>query len=147
MTDWADDIETRNYGIKSEIDAGMLSEFMRTIVALAIVAGALLFYSWVRSQIINTGYESQNLFTEEESLLRVQKRLILEEATLKDPERIDSIARNDLGMIPLHPSQWVLPQRQDVEGSTSDAIAMADSEGMGLERAALATASLRSPIN
>ena len=105
MTDWADGIETRNYGIKNEIDVPMLSELMRIIVALAMVAGALLFYSWIRSQIVNTGYESQSLFAEEESLMRTQERLVAEEETLRNPERIDIIARNDLGMAPLRPNQ------------------------------------------
>src|SRR5512136_2197669 len=101
MTDWADGIETRNYGITNEIDVHMLSELMRIIVALAMVAGAFLFYSWIRSQIINTGYESQNLFAAEQSLLRAQNRLMLEEEILRNPERIDIIARNELGMTPL----------------------------------------------
>ena len=45
MTDWADGIETRNYGIKSEIDASMLSELLRNIIPLALIAVALLFYA------------------------------------------------------------------------------------------------------
>ncbi len=128
MTDWADGIEERNYGIKSEIDGSMMSELIRTIVPLAMIAGALLFYSWVRSQIVNTGYESQTLFAAEESLLRTQKRLILEEETLRDPQRIDLIARNDLGMTPLHPNQFILPQSQDTDRSLPDAMAMVDSK-------------------
>ena len=140
MTDWADGIETRNYGIKSEIDVGMLSELLRTIIALAIVAGAILFCSWVRSQIVNTGYESQNLFAAEESLLRTQKRLILEEETLRNPERIDIIARNDLGMTPLRPNQLMLPQLQDVERGVSNAMAMAKSDGTGPKKAVLVSA-------
>ncbi len=136
MTDWADGIETRNYGIKSEIDASVLSELMRTIIALAMIAGALLFYSWVRSQIVNTGYEGQSLFAAEESLLRTQKKLILEEETLRNPERIDLIARNDLGMTPLRPNQFILPQFQDVERGLSNTMAMADSEASALKVAA-----------
>ncbi len=128
MTDWADGIETRNYGIKSEIDGSMLSELIRTISPLAMIAAALLFYSWVRSQIVNTGYESQSLFAVKESLLRTQTQLILEEDTLRNPERIDLIARNDLGMVPLHPNQFILPQFQDVDRSLSNAMAMAGSK-------------------
>jgi cell division protein FtsL len=135
MTDWADGIETRNYGIKSEIDASMLSELARTIIPLAMIACALLFYSWVRSQIVNTGYESQTLVQKEKSLLRTQKRLILEEATLNSPERIDMIARNKLGMIPLRPNQFILPQKQDLDRSLSNKIAMADPEAAGMKAA------------
>jgi cell division protein FtsL len=136
MTDWAEGIETRNYGIKNEIDVGMLSELMRVIVAFVIVAGALLFYSWVRSQIVNTGYESQQLFTEEASLLRTQKSLILEEETLRNPERIDALARNELKMTPLRPNQLILPQIQDAERGASNAIAMVDSEAAAARKTA-----------
>ena len=145
MTDWAEGIETRNYGIRSEIDTSMLSELVRTIIALAMVAGALLFYSWVQSQMVNTGYESQNLFNQEELLLRTQKSLILEEETLRNPERIDTIARNNLGMIPLHPNQLVLPQFEDVEFGDANALAMADSEAMDLRKAAQLRASIAIP--
>ena len=134
MTDWADGIETRNYGIKSELDVHMLSELMRIVVTLAVVAGALLFYSWIRSQIVNTGYESQKLFAEEESLLRTNQKLVLEKETLKSPERIDRIARNDLGMIPLHPYQVVLLKGRNVGSSSSDQIAMTDVEPVSLKR-------------
>jgi cell division protein FtsL len=136
MTDWADGIEIRNYGIKNEIDVHMLSELMRIIVTLAMVAGAFLFYSWVRSQIINTGYESQNLFAAEQSLLRTQQSLMLEEEILRNPERIDIIARNELRMTPLRPNQLILPQIQDVERSSNNEMAMADAKAANIKRSA-----------
>ncbi len=136
MTDWAEGIETRNYGIKRRIDRRMFSELMRTILSLAMVAGTLVFHSWVRNQIIHTGYESQNLFAEEESLLRIHKRLMLEEETLRNPERIDAIARNDLGMAPLRPSQLVVPLLWEMESSLSTAVAMAYSEAFDLKKPA-----------
>jgi cell division protein FtsL len=147
MTDWADGIETRNYGVKCEIDASVLSELMRTIIALAMVAGVLLFYAWVRSQIVNTGYENQSLFAEEESLLRQQKRLILEEETLRNPERIDAIARNSLGMTLLRPNQLVIPQIQDVERNVPNAMAMAEFKASVPKRPALMRASETNPNN
>jgi cell division protein FtsL len=128
MTDWADGIETRNYGIKSEIDAGMLSELLRNIVPLALIAGALLFCAWVRSQIVYTGYESQRLFAAEQLLLRDQKNLRLEENTLINPKQIDLIARNELGMVPLRPNQFIVPQGQETERGLSNTLAMVDSE-------------------
>jgi len=134
MTDWADGIETRNYGIKNELDVHMLSELMRIIIALAVVAGALLFYSWIRSQIVNTGYESQSLFAAEESLLRTHQRLVLEKEVLRNPERIDTIARNELGMAPLHPYQVILTKIPDPESGPSDQMAMTDARAASLKR-------------
>jgi len=135
MTDWADGIELRNYGIKCVIDLGVLSELVRTITCLAMVAGALLFYSWVRSQIISIGYETQKLFAAEESLLRTQKKLNLDEERLRNPERIDMIARNDLGMVLLRPNQLLLPQLQDGERRINNAMALVDSGAKDLEKA------------
>ncbi|MBN1569289.1 MAG: cell division protein FtsL [Acidobacteria bacterium] len=136
MTDWADGIETRNYGIKNEINTHILPELMGIIITLAMVAAALLFYSWIRNQIVNTGYESQNLFAVEESLSRTQEKLILEEEVLRNPERIDIIARNDLGMAPLHPGQLILPQIRDIENGIRNEMAMAESRPGHLKRAA-----------
>lgn len=128
MTDWADGIEIRNNGIKCVIDPRIMSDLLRTIISLGLIAGALLFYSWVRSQIVYTGYESQELFAAEEKLLHIQKKLILEEETLKNPKRIDIIARNDLGMTPLRPNQLILPPSQAGGSGIPDSMAMAGSE-------------------
>jgi len=112
-----------------------------------MVAGALLFYSWVRSQIINTGYESQKLFAAEELLLRTQKRLILEEEMLKNPQQIDVIARNVLGMCRLRPNQLILPQPQDTERGISNVMAMADSEAKDLKKVGENKRFVNYPIN
>lgn len=122
MTDWADGIQERNYGIRNEINANVLSEMMGVIIPLAVIAGVLLSYSWTRSQIINTGYESQQLFAQEQSLLRMKKSLALEEETLRNPERIDLIARLELGMTPLRPNQVILPRIDETDAG--DAMAM-----------------------
>jgi cell division protein FtsL len=126
MKDWSEGIETRNYGIKDGANTGVLFEFLRTMTMISLIAGASLFFSWVRSQIINTGYESQKLFTQEESLLRIQKKLILEEETLRNPERIDMIARTELNMAPLLPNQMIMTSlRNEAAGNV---MAMANPE-------------------
>jgi cell division protein FtsL len=134
MTDWADGIEIRNNGIKCVIDARVFSELLRTIITLGMIAGALLFYSWVRSQIVNTGYESQKLFKKEQSLLDIQKKLILEEETWKDPERIDMIARGEFGLTKLRPNQLILPPLQVGEPGIPNSLAMAGSEANDLKK-------------
>jgi cell division protein FtsL len=136
MSDWADGIETRNYGIKCKIETGMLMELIRTFVVFALVAGAFLFYSWIRIHIVSTGYEIQKLFAQEESLLRTQKALILEEETLRNPKRIDIIARNELGMSPLRPNQVIPLRVRDDGNSLSDAMALVDTKERKLEASA-----------
>ena len=145
MNDWAAGIETRNYGINSRINTGMLFDLLRTMIITSLIAGAFLFFSWVRSQIINTGYESQKLFTLEEALLRTQKKLILEEATLRNPERIDKLARTELNMAPLQPNQTIMTSfRNEVGGNV---LAMANSEATDAEKAMQVRASRMNQTN
>jgi cell division protein FtsL len=126
MKDWAAGIETRNYGIKGRTNTGMLFDLLRTMTMISLIAGAFLFFSWVRSQIINTGYENQKLFEMEESLLRTQNKLILEEETLRNPKIIDQIARTKLNMAPIKPNQMILTSLRNDVGS--NVMAMANSE-------------------
>jgi cell division protein FtsL len=109
-----------------------MPELARNIIPLALIAAALLFCSWVRSEIVNTGYECQHLSTKEESLLRARQRLMLEEETLSNPGRIDWVARKDLRMTPLRPNQLVTPELPDVKRGLADTMAMVDSEATKL---------------
>lgn len=129
MIDWAEETADRNYGIGRKTDRRCVSELLKIILSLVAVSAALLFCSWVRSQIISIGYESQKLLAVEESLLRDQKGLILEEETLKNPERIDSIARNQLGLTPLHPNQLIPAAFQDLGFGGAGTLAMATPSG------------------
>jgi cell division protein FtsL len=126
MVDWANRIEARNYNVRRETDSRNIKELLKLILSLAMVAGVLVYYSWVRSHFISVGYESQNLETAESTLLHTQQNLILEEETLKNPERIDTIARNELNLMPLHPNQLLPTQAQDIESSAAGVLAMAD---------------------
>lgn len=107
MTDWVGGMESRNHDVTRATDSRNLAELLRTVLFLAVVAGVLTFYLWARGQIIHIGYQNQQVVAEEKSLLREQGHLLLEEQTLKNPERIDAIARN-LGMVPIRANQLIL---------------------------------------
>jgi len=127
MTDLAGGIETRNYGIKRRTDSRNLFDLLCIVLSIAAMAGAVFFYTWVRIQTVNVGYESQRLQAKEEALLRTGTNLALEEETLKDPGRIDLIARSQLGMTPLRPHQ-IMPVGFRVEQPGAPvALAMAGS--------------------
>jgi cell division protein FtsL len=126
MMDWAGGTEARNYGIRRATDSRNLSELLQIVLFLVAIAGVLSFYLWIRSQIINVGYQNQQLNAKEEALVRVQARLILEEQTLKNPERLDVIARTDLGMIPLRPNQLISPPTKDADPGSSNTLALAN---------------------
>ena len=134
MTDWADSLEIRNNGIKCVIDKRILSELLRTIISLVMIAGALLFYSWTRSKIVEMGYETQRLCEIEETLLESEMKLIAEEEWLTSPRRIEIIATRDLGMTKLRPNQMILPPLEVADQGISNSLAMAGSEKDNLEK-------------
>jgi cell division protein FtsL len=123
MTDLADGIAGRNYRITRSTEN--VVDHLCIMFSIAAIAGVIFFYLWNHVQIINVGYETQRLQATEEALLRTEKNLTLEEQTLKNPERIDAIARNQLGMLPLRPQQ-VIPAALHVEEPGAVALAMAN---------------------
>ncbi len=128
MADWAGSMEARNYGIKRVSDSRYLTELLRLITPIAILAGLVYFHLWTRSQIVDLGYEDQQLRAAEETLRRAERNLILEEETLKNPNRIDSIARNELAMTPLRPNQIMAPPVQDIGPAKATDLALANTQ-------------------
>ena len=62
------------------------------------VMGAALGHGWVRLQQVQTGYSLSRERREARALAETQKRLRLEAAVLKQPQRIERLARVRLGM-------------------------------------------------
>ena len=69
------------------------------------VMGASLGHVWVRLQQIQTGYALSKERRQARELAENQKRLRLEAAVLKQPQRIERIARVRLGMTAPEPAK------------------------------------------
>ena len=79
-----------------------------SISLLAIFCfGAVLFSAWQSFECVQYGYRIERLQQEKQQVLEANRKLRLEEASLGDPVRIDTIARNQLGMTALSPAQIV----------------------------------------
>ena len=109
MLDLAAGIEARNYGLGRSNGWRTVLESAPIILPLLGIMSVLSFHIWVRSQSIHIGYQSQQLSTQEEDLLQIQRQLILEEQTLKNPAWLEATARKNLGMILLKPNQIISP--------------------------------------
>lgn len=63
-------------------------------VALMVVFMAeLLVYTWCRVQYVQTGYEITEATNEQQRLMELHRKLQVEEARLRSPERVMRIAR------------------------------------------------------
>lgn len=69
-----------------------------TILASMFLLG-LFTYGWQHYQSTQYGYRIEEAKKRKEQLAEVGRQLILEKQILRNPQRIDSIARRDLGMV------------------------------------------------
>jgi cell division protein FtsL len=83
----------------------------RDYFVVTVLAGMFLFglfaYAWQHYQWIQYGYRIEEVQKKREQLAEAGRQLQLERASLRNPQRIDAIARRDLGMVFPAPGQVV----------------------------------------
>jgi cell division protein FtsL len=80
------------------------------IVLMAVFIAELFLYTWCRVNYIGVGYEISKETKKEQELIALQNNLKIELASLKSPERIAKIAKDQLGLIvPTKDQTMVLP--------------------------------------
>ena len=79
--------------------------YVRLLLTGAVLLGLGVLFSQERYQSREYGYQVERLERQKLELAEANRKLRLEEASLGDPLRIDSIARNELGMATLAPQQ------------------------------------------
>jgi cell division protein FtsL len=83
------------------------SREMRTFaIVLSCLCLLVLSYAWQHFKAIEYGYKISELKVQHDNLTEINRALRLEEASLRDPERIDKLAKN-LGMVPPQPGQVI----------------------------------------
>ena len=63
------------------------------VAIMVVLMAELLVYTWCRVQYVRTGYEITEATQEHERLTDLHRKLQVEEARLRSPERIMRIAR------------------------------------------------------
>ena len=74
--------------------------------ALACLFLLVFTYAWQHFRAIEYGYQIESAKRELSNLTETNRALRLEDATLRDPERIDVIARR-MGLVPPEPGQVI----------------------------------------
>lgn len=67
----------------------------------------ILFFAWQHFECVRYGYEIQTLKKQQAAMEEWNHSLKLEFASLSDPQRIDTLARSELGLVPPKPSQII----------------------------------------
>ena len=76
-------------------------------MVVTIFISSLIFFVWSRLQITHLGYQLSQASSTQQELLKLNKQMKLEVASLKALARIENIAKNQLGLINPEPHQVV----------------------------------------
>ena len=69
-------------------------EMRQFACALALLFAFVMVYTWQHFSALEYGYRIEQLNAQRDALVETNRALRLEEASLRDPERIDALARN-----------------------------------------------------
>ena len=92
--------------------------------ALALLFLLVFTYAWQHFRSIEYGYQIESAKRELNNLTEMNRALRLEDASLRDPERIDVMARR-MGLVPPEPGQVI---RMDSTSADANAPVMASVE-------------------
>jgi cell division protein FtsL len=84
-----------------------LRDLGRLCAGAAAIAACLLFYVWQHFECIQIRYKVEQLESQRAKTVQLNEQLHLEVAALRSPMRVDSIARNQLGLTVPVPGQAV----------------------------------------
>jgi len=96
-----------NNSVIRQIDAKSHRDYIVVTALAAIFLFGLFAYGWQHYQWIQYGYRIEEAQKKKERLAETGRQLRLERASLSNPQRIDSIARKQLGMVVPAPGQLV----------------------------------------
>jgi cell division protein FtsL len=78
------------------------------IVFMTVFIAELFLYTWCRVNCIGVGYEISKETQKQHELVALQTNLKIELASLKSPERIAKIAKNQFGLVTPTQKQTVI---------------------------------------
>lgn len=96
-----------NFNVVREADRSHRREYLAGVAVLGAFILVLLFYGWQHYQWIQLGYSIEAEQKKKDQQVELGRQLRLERARLRSPERIDRIARRQLGMVLPEPGQLV----------------------------------------
>jgi cell division protein FtsL len=87
-----------NARLVRERDRARARELRRFVIYGAVIVAPLLAYVWQRVDFIRVSYEVESLQKERQAETERQKQLALERSYLLAPDRIEKVARKQLGL-------------------------------------------------
>lgn len=96
-----------NSNVIREADKKSHRDYIVVTALAAMFLFGLFAYGWQHYQWIQYGYRIEETQKKRDQLAEIGRQLRLERASLRNPQRIDAIARKELGMVVPVPGQLV----------------------------------------
>ena len=96
-----------NSQLRREVDREKRRECYSLLALGMLVFLVGLLYGLEHFECVRHGYQIEELRSQRAALERWNRELRLKQAALADPQRIDSLARNGLGLAPPAPEQMI----------------------------------------
>lgn len=96
-----------NNNVIREADSKSHRDYIMVTALAAMFLFGLFAYGWQHYQWIQYGYRIEAAQKKKEQLSEIRHQLRLERSSLRDPQRIDALARRELGMVHPVPGQLV----------------------------------------
>jgi cell division protein FtsL len=109
-----------NVNVRRDVDVDQRRQYLLVTCLSALFVLGLLLYGWQQYRWIDLGYQIEAAKVKKEKLIDYQKLLVLERNSQARDERIDLIARNELGMVVAAPGQ-IVTLRSNVPFPAEDA--------------------------
>lgn len=90
------------------VDPRAPRQYLAILFIALMIFGVAMSSAWQRFNSVQDGYRLEALQNQKQQVQEANRKLRLEEASLVDPVRLDTIARNELGMTSLSPSQIIV---------------------------------------
>lgn len=103
----------RNEQLVRELDRKRHRELFWVAFLGVVLTAAVVVYAWPHFEMIRLGYRMEELRERRDELVEVKHHLELQRATESDPARIESIAKNELGMVYPGPEQILVLEPAD----------------------------------
>ena len=97
-----------NVNVVRDTDMRYRREYIAMTCLFAAFLFCLFFYAWQHYRWITTGYKIEEAQRQKEQLTEMSHQLRLERESLRNLQRIDDIARRNLGMVLPAPGQIVI---------------------------------------
>jgi len=106
-----------NEQLVRELDRKRHRELFWVAFLGVVVTLSVMVYAWPHFELIRLGYRMEELRERRDDLVQLKHHLELQRATESDPARIESIAKNELGMVYPGPERILVLEPVESPGS------------------------------